>query len=75
VIGINHYGDGATSPTALKDISTINAGKRLIGKIVPNSVGSYIFHSFKFAFNVNASNAGFEPIFFGVNYSNDGKDI
>jgi len=74
-IALTHNGDGATASTTLKAISPLNSGKRLIGKIVPNSTGSHIFHTFKLAFNVNATNAGFEPIFFGINYSNDGKDL
>jgi hypothetical protein len=74
-INFYHYGDGATAASTFKAITPTNAGKRIFGEVKPNSAGSNIFHSFKYAFNVNASATGFEPIYVGINYSKDNIDL
>ena len=76
LITLYHYGDRSTSYSTFNTIDPIPVpAKRIIGKVMANSAGPYIFHGFRITFNVNDDNHGFEPIYFGVNYSSDSKDI
>lgn len=67
-----HNGDQKDASTTLRPISLVSpTGKRIVNKIVPNSAGPHVFHSFKFTFTVNVDNPEFSPIYFGINYSSD----
>ena len=74
-IGFTHYGDGNATPSTFSPITITNSGKRIVGDVKPNSAGPYVFHSFRYTFNVNASNAGFSPVYVAINYSKDSKDL
>ena len=77
-VNIQHYGDQPDTDEvySFKRVSLVEpTGKRIVNKTVPNSAGGNVFHSFRFTYNVNTNNPQFEPVYFGVNYTKDHRDL
>lgn len=70
MIAITHYGDGKTIGTSWSE-NNFKSGHRIIYSVEHRSLGSYIFHSFKFEIDTNnvANIIGFEPLYFYTIYS------
>ena len=66
-ITITHYGDGKSTGESWTE-SPQKSGHRIIYPVQHQSLGSYIFHSFKMTTTTDNEAVGFEPLFFYTLY-------